>query len=157
LIDTIFSKEVTVLIDLNDPELENKLLAQEQVYNHLRASGEEAPAKIISLTDTGIRIGENASMLQFYVEVFPEELPAFNANTQQAVTDASLPKFALGQTIYVKYDPHNPKEVAIDHTPLDAPNQAYQCSYCNAIQDLDEGQAKCSYCGSPIKNQTFHV
>ena len=78
-------------IDLNDPELESKLHVQEQLYNQLRATGEEAPAKILSLTDTGIRIGENASMLQIYVEVFPEELPAFNANTQQAVLVFRVP------------------------------------------------------------------
>ena len=102
-------------IDFNDPELESKLHAQEQLYNQLRANGEEAPAKILSLTDTGIRIGGNASMLQFYVEVFPEELPAFNANTQQAVLDALRPMFASGKTIYVKYDPKNPKEVAVDN------------------------------------------
>ena len=104
-------------IDLNDPELESKLHVQEQLYNQLRATGEEAPAKILSLTDTGIRIGENASMIQIYVEVFPEELPAFNANTQQAVLDTSRSKFAPGQTIYVKYNPKRPKEVAVDHTP----------------------------------------
>ena len=138
-------------IDLNDPELESKLHVQEQLYNQLRATGEEAPAKILSLTDTGIRIGENASMFQIYVEVFPEELPAFNANTQQAVLDTSRPKFVPGQTIYVKYDPKRPKEVAVDHTPVEVPNSAYKCSYCGATQDLEDGQAKCSYCGSPIK------
>jgi len=147
----VFYEEAPMQIDLNDPELESKLHVQEQLYNQLRATGEEAPAKILSLTDTGIRIGENASMIQIYVEVFPEELPAFNANTQQAVLDTSRSKFAPGQTIYVKYNPKRPKEVAVDHTPVEAPNSAYKCSYCGATQDLDEGQAKCSYCGSPIR------
>jgi hypothetical protein len=140
-----------MMIDLNDPQLENKLRLQEQVYNQLRATGEEAPAKIISLTDTGIRIGENASMLQFYLEVFPEELPAFNASTYQAVSDASRPKFAPGQTIYVKYDPKNPKEVAVDHTPVELPMSAIVCQFCGATLPLTEGQAACSYCGRPLK------
>jgi hypothetical protein len=139
-----------MFIDLNDPQLENKLRAQEQVYNHLRTTGDEAPAKIISLTDTGIRIGEDASMLQFYVEVFPEELPAFNATTQQAVSDDSRPKFAAGQTIYVKYDPQNPKQVAVDHIPVEAPVKVVICQYCGATQSPAEGQAVCNYCRKPL-------
>ena len=139
-----------MFIDLSDPQLENKLRAQEQVYNQLRATGEEAPAKILSLMDTGIRIGDNASMLQIYVEVFPTKLPAFKANTQQAVTDASRPKFASGQTIYVKYDPKNPKEVAVDHTPVEAPTNVVTCPFCGATQTLTEGQAICNYCGRPL-------
>jgi len=58
-----------MLIDFNDPQLENKLRAQEQVYNQIRMTGEEAPAKMLSLTDTGIRIADSASMMQFYFEV----------------------------------------------------------------------------------------
>ena len=139
-----------MLIDLNDPHLENKLLAQEQVYNQLRSTGEEAPAKILSLTDTGIRIGEEATMLQFYVEVFPEELPSFNATTQQAVSDASRPKFAPGQTIYVKYDPKNPKQVAVDHTPVEPPLSVIVCQFCGATQPLAAGQSACGYCGRPL-------
>jgi hypothetical protein len=135
-------------IDLNDPKLEEKLRAQEQLYNQIRMTGEEAPATILSMTDTGIRIGENASMLQFYLEVFPEELPSFSANTQQAVNDASRSKFEPGMTIYVKYDPKKPKEVAVDHTPISAPKNMIQCRNCGATQTVVEGQATCSYCGS---------
>jgi len=140
-----------MLIDFHDPQLENKLRALEQLYNRLRETGEIAPAKILSLTDTGIRIGEDASMLQFYVEVYPEELPPFNATTQQAVSDPSRPKFAPGHTIYVKYDPKNPKEVAVDHIPVEAPVRVIVCQYCGATQTLAEGQTTCNYCRRPLE------
>ena len=139
-----------MLIDFNDPELENKLRAQEQVYNQIRMTGEEAPATILSQTDTGIRIGDTASMLQLYVEVFPNGRTAFSAYTQQTVLDASRPKFVPGQTIYVKFDTHDPKQVAVDHTPIEGPERTVKCPSCGAIQVLAEGQATCSYCGSPL-------
>ena len=140
-----------MFIDFNDPQLENKLRAQEQIYNQVRLTGIEAPAKILSMTDTGIRVGDTASMLQFSIEVFPKDVPAFPANTQQVVSDASRPKFATGATIYVKFDPNDLKQVAVDHTPIEAPNNAVKCPACGATQTLAEGQATCSYCGSPLR------
>ena len=139
-----------MLIDLNDPQLEDKLRAQEQVYNQLRMTGEAAPAKILSVTDPGIRIGDTASMLQFHLKVFPPNGTPFNANTQQSISDASLPKFAPGQTIYVKFDPNDLKQVAIDHAPVEAPTSVVKCPSCGATQTLTEGQVACSYCGSPL-------
>jgi hypothetical protein len=139
-----------MIIDLNDPQLEDKLQAQERLHDQLRLGGEEAPAKILSLNDTGIRIGETASMLEFYVEVYPDELPPFNAVTQQSVSDASRPKFNPGQTIYVRYDPEHPKDVAVDHTPIESPIKEVTCKYCGATQSLDENQTHCSYCRRPL-------
>jgi hypothetical protein len=140
-----------MIIDFNDPQLENKLHAQEQVYNQVRMTGEEAPAKILSMTDTGIRVGDTASMLQFYVEVFPKDRPAFSANTQQTVLDTSRPKFAPGQTIYVKFDPKDLTQVAVDHTPIEGPTRTVKCSSCGATQTLVKGQTACTFCGSPLK------
>jgi hypothetical protein len=140
-----------MLIDLNDPQLENKLRTQEQIYNQLRMTGKEAPAKILSQTDPGIRIGDTASMLQFHLEVFPTGRPAFSATTQQSVSDRSRPKFEPGCTIYVKFDPKDLTQVAVDHTPIEAPTNVVKCPSCGATQTLTEGQAACSYCGSPLK------
>jgi hypothetical protein len=140
-----------MLIDLNDPQLENKLHAREQINNQIRMTGEEAPAKILSQTDTGIRIGDTASMLQLYLEVFPKNRSAFRANTQQSVSDASRPKFAPDTTIYVKFNPNDMTQVAVDHTPVEAPKASVlKCPSCGATQTLAEGQAACSYCGSPL-------
>jgi hypothetical protein len=140
-----------MVIDFNDPQLEDKLRAQEQIYNQIRMTGEEAPATILSQTDTGIRIGDNASMLQLYLEVFPNGRPAFRARTQQSVSDKSGPKFESGATIYVKLDPNDPGQVAVDHTPIEAVKASIiKCSSCGATQTLAEGKSACSYCGSPL-------
>jgi len=139
-----------MLIDLNDPHLEEKLRAQENLYDQIRETGIEAPAKILSMKDTGIRIGENASMLQFNIEVFPKGGEAFQAFAQQAVLDLSRPKFTPGMTIYVKFDPNDTKQVAVDHTPIEGPTRSLKCSSCGATQTLLEGQTACTFCGSPL-------
>jgi len=139
-----------MVTDLNDPQLESKLIAQKQLYDRLRATGDVAPARIISLEDTGLRLGPDASLLQFYVEVFPHELPAFNANTQQAVSDDSRARLEPGQTIYVRYDPKNPKQVAIDRIPVMEPAKVIVCQSCGSTQILEEGQTACNYCRRPF-------
>jgi hypothetical protein len=136
--------------DLNNEQIEQMLRTQEQVYNQIRQSGEEAPAKILSVTDTGVRIGENASMLRFNMEVFPEHRASFRADTQNAISDASRPKFTPGSTIYVKFDPNDTTQVAIDHAPIQTPKNTFKCSACGAAQTLSETQSACSYCGSPL-------
>ena len=138
--------------DLNGQQIEDLLRAQEQVYNQIRQNGQEAPAKILSMMDTGVRIGDNASMLRFNLEVFPENRAPFRAETQNSISDTSRPKFAPGATIYVKFDPNDMQQVAIDPAPVEAPQGiTVKCPSCGATQTLAPGQSACSYCGSPLK------
>ncbi|SRR6266487_106341 len=132
-------------------QVENELLEQEQIYTQIRKTGEEAPAKILSMMDTGVRIGDTASMLKFSLEVFPQDRSPFRAETQNSISDLSRPKFVPGATIYVKFNPKDLTQVAIDHAPITAPQAtAITCSACGATQKVIEGQNTCSYCGRPL-------
>jgi hypothetical protein len=139
-------------IDLTDPQIESKLLAQEHIYDQLRQSGEEAPATILRFVDTGIRIGDAASMLQFNLMVFPSGgRPSFRADTQSSISDSSRPKFVPDATIYVKFDPHDLTQVAIDHAVVSGPkSNVVTCPNCGATQTLSEGQTACNFCGSAL-------
>ena len=140
-----------MIIDPNDPQIESKLLAQERIYDQLRQSGIEAPATILRFVDTGIRIGENASMLQFSLMVFPSGSSSFRAESQTAIADTSRPKFMPDAQIYVRYDPSDLTQVAIDHAAVSGPkSNVVTCPTCGATQTLTEGQAVCSFCGSPL-------
>src|SRR5215204_4124533 len=77
-------------------QTQDNLLTREQAFEKLRRTGEGAPARILNLSDTGIRIGDGASMLRFGLEVLPSGRPAFRAETHCAVSDISRPKFAPG-------------------------------------------------------------
>jgi hypothetical protein len=132
-------------------QTETEFLAKEQVYNQLRQSGEEAPAVILSMMDTGVRIGDTASMLRFNLEVHPKGRPAFRADTQNSISDLSRPKFAPGATIYVKFDPRDTTQVAVDHAPVEtARPQTIKCPSCGAVQEVSGGQSACIYCGGPL-------
>lgn len=91
-----------------------ELLTREVSFDRLRRTGEGAPARILDLTDTGIRIGDGASMLRFGLEVRPSGRPAFRAETHCAVSDASRTRFAPGATVNVKFGIHGSPFVAVD-------------------------------------------
>jgi hypothetical protein len=48
-------------LDKIQKEVQDSLLTQEQIYNQLRMTGEEARATILNMMDTGVRIGDNAA------------------------------------------------------------------------------------------------
>jgi len=139
-----------ILSDMQQ-QVQSSLLAQEQLYNQIRQTGEEAPAKILNLMDTGVRLGDNASMLRFNMEVFPTGRSPFRAETQNSISDASRPKFMPGATVYVKFNPNDPTQVAIDHAPMEGPRQkVITCGSCGATQEVKDGQGACAYCGKPL-------
>lgn len=132
-------------------QVHEKLLAQEQVYNQLRQIGIEAPAIILSVMDTGLRIGDNSSMFHFDLEVHPENKPPFRSETHSTVSDSMRPKFLPGIHVYVKYNPDDQTQVALDRAAFDVPRaKVMTCPYCSAKQTLQPGQTACSYCGKPI-------
>ena len=134
-------------------EVHSTLLMQEQTYERLRRTGEEATAKILTAMDTSIRIGEQASMLRFSVEVFPKNRPSFRAETQNAISDATRPKFMPGSTVYVKFDPQDTSQVALDGAPAEKPTagaSVVDCPSCGAAQRVTGGMATCVYCGRPL-------
>lgn len=93
---------------------QDELLCREVSFDRLRRTGEGAPARILDLTDTGIRIGDGASMLRFGLEVRPSGRPVFRAETHCPVPDTSRTKFAPGATVNVKFGIHGSPFVAVD-------------------------------------------
>lgn len=87
---------------------------QDQYYEQLRKTGEEAKAKILTVTDMNIRVDGGGSMLRFTFEVTPKIGEPFKAETQSAIADASREKYSAGKMVYVRYDPNNKAQVALD-------------------------------------------
>jgi hypothetical protein len=133
-------------------QVQSTLLVQEQIYERLRENGEAATAQVLTLMDTNIRIGDHASMLRLSVEVFPKNRPSFRANTRQAISDATRLKFMPGSTVYVRFDPNDAKQVALDGAPAEAPPgaSALDCPSCGAAQHVTGGLATCVYCSRPL-------
>lgn len=145
----------TILGGLKE-QVQSTLLAREQVYERLRQTGDEAEARVLTVMDTSIRIGGQASMLRFSLEVFPKDRPAFRAETQNAISDATRKKFMPGSFVYVRFDPRDTNEVALDRPALDAPPvgalaaSVVDCPSCGAAQRVTDGSVDCTYCGRPL-------
>ncbi len=91
------------------------VLAQDQYYEQLRRTGEEAIATILTADETNIRAAEGGSVFRFTFEVKPRIGEPFKAETQAAIADASRYKYAVGKDVYVRYDPYgDKKQVALD-------------------------------------------
>jgi hypothetical protein len=133
-------------------EVESTLLAREQVYERLRRTGSEARARVLTVMDTSIRIGDEASMLRFQLEVFPEGRSPFRAETQQAISDATRKKFMPGSFVYVRYNARDKAEVALAGPVEDAPPAAgaVDCPSCGAAQRVTVERPACLYCGRPL-------
>ena len=90
------------------------VLAQDQYYNQLRQTGEEALATIVTADETNIRT-DGGSLFRFTLDVKPRVGESFKAETQAAIADASRYKYSVGKQVYVRFDPYgDKKQVALD-------------------------------------------
>ncbi len=96
-------------------QLQQMLLAKDQLLEAVRSMGVAAEATILKVTDMGVQIGDNAAMKKLNLEVRPSDRPAFHAETQGAISTASNDKYQPGKTIWVKFNPNDMTQVALDH------------------------------------------
>lgn len=94
--------------------IQTAMQQQVQYYEQLRKTGEEAKAKILTVSDMNIRVEGGASMLRLTFEVTPRTAEPFKAETQAAIADAARAKYSAGRLVYVRYDPNNKAQVALD-------------------------------------------
>ena len=101
----------------NVQSVQTAVLAQDQYYEQLRKTGEEALATILTAEETNIRASEGGSLLRFTFEVKPRVGEPFKAETQAAIADTSRHKYVVGKQVYVRYDPYgDKKQVALDRS-----------------------------------------
>ncbi len=101
----------------NMQSVQAAVLAQDQYYEQLRKTGEEALATIVTAEETNIRAVEGGSVFRFTFDVKPRVGEPFRAESQAAIADASRHKYAAGKQVYVRYDPYgDKKQVAIDRS-----------------------------------------
>jgi hypothetical protein len=96
--------------------MQQTLLAQDKMYEAVRSMGQAAEATILKVTDMNIQVGDTATMKKLDVEVKPADRPSFHAVTQGAISIISNDKYQPGKTIWVKFNPNDMTQVAIDHS-----------------------------------------
>src|SRR5215216_3924664 len=99
----------------NMQTIQSAVLAQDQCYEQLRKTGEEALATIVLAEETNIRATEGGSIFHFTFDVKPRVGDPFRAETQAAIADASRYKYTVGKQVYVRYDVYgDKKQVALE-------------------------------------------
>ena len=93
------------------------LLLRHWATRQILAHGATAEARILDLTDTGNRFNEQP-IIAIRLEVMPKDRPPYVAVVRRVVTIADADFISRGRVIMVKYDPANPRRVAI---PLPQP------------------------------------
>lgn len=99
-----------------ESEWQKILMQNEELNKKIQYTGIPAEAKIISATDLGPRVNGDNPFMQFYLEVHPGLKEVFYAEAKGVISNASLPKYQPGKTIYVKYLADDLTRVAIDHS-----------------------------------------
>lgn len=101
---------------MNVPQFEEGLRVQDKYYEAIRSMGEAAQATIVSASETGVLVNGENPLMKFRLEVHPNNRPLFQAETQGVISQASKAKYQPGQTIWVKFNPNNLTQVALDHS-----------------------------------------
>ncbi len=78
----------------------------------LLATGEEATAKILEISDTGVTVNMNP-MVKFLLEVQPKDGKSFQAHVKTIISRLDVPQFQPGTVVPVVFNPKNRAEVAI--------------------------------------------
>lgn len=79
-------------------------------------SGKPARAIIKKNTMLGANVNGNNPYVELELEVLPENSAAFSAKAKGVISEASLPKYQPGCTIFVKYDLYDNSKVSVDHS-----------------------------------------
>ena len=75
--------------------------------------GTLAQATILRIWDTGMTLNDNP-VVGFLLEVRPQNLPAYQAESKSMISRLSISQFQPGATIPVKIDPQNHARVVLD-------------------------------------------
>src|SRR5450759_2809790 len=78
----------------------------------LLQTGVAAKAQILKVWQTGMYVNEQPQ-LGMVLNVMPDNGAAFQVEAKKVVSMVQIPQFQPGAMLEVKYDPANPKQVAI--------------------------------------------
>jgi hypothetical protein len=97
-------------------DAERKLVDIDAKNKEIFAYGTSSKAIVTKYTWLGIYVNGNNPAAEIEVQVLPADRPAFGAKTIGVLMESSVPKFQVGEEIFVKYDPNNTSKVTIEHS-----------------------------------------
>lgn len=82
--------------------------------NPLLTRGKKAIATVLEVWDTGVTVDGLNIMVGLRLEVNPPGQPSYEAKTKALVSRIQPTLYQPGMVVQVRYDPKNPKKVAIE-------------------------------------------
>lgn len=79
----------------------------------LQKRGVAAQATIVRVWDTGMTVNDDP-VVGLLLDVKPTDAAEYQAETKALISRIDVPQFQPGNVIPVRYDPNDPKQVAID-------------------------------------------
>lgn len=81
----------------------------------LKRRGEQAEAVIVKVDDLNLPYPRKKSRaVHIHFDVMQRNGPAFRAEGDVLIADSALEKYSAGKTVYVRFDPQNPKWAILD-------------------------------------------
>jgi hypothetical protein len=97
-------------------DAEKKLFEIDARNKEIFSYGTSCRAIVTKYTWLGIYVNGQNPAVELEVQVLPTDRPAFAATTIGVVMEQSVPKFQVGEEIYVKFDANNTAKVTIEHS-----------------------------------------
>ncbi len=97
-------------------DAERKLFDIDARNKEIFSYGTSSRAIVTKYTWLGIYVNGQNPAVEIEVQVLPTDRPAFPASMIGVIMETSVPKYQVGEEIYVKYDPNNTSKVTIEHS-----------------------------------------
>lgn len=101
---------------MGQTDAERKLLDIDTKNKEILAYGIQSKAIVTKYTWLGIYVNGNNPAVEIEIQVLPSDRPAFWAKVIGVIMEISVPKFQLGEEIFVKYDPNDTSKITLEHS-----------------------------------------
>ncbi|MEO8513616.1 MAG: hypothetical protein ABI543_08655 [Ignavibacteria bacterium] len=101
---------------MGQADAERKLVDIDAKNQEIMSYGTSCKAIVTKYTWMGIYVNGNNPVVEIEVQVLPSDRPAFGGKMIGLIKETSVPKFQVGEEIYVKYDPNDTSKVTIEHS-----------------------------------------
>ena len=101
---------------MSQQDAERKLVDIDTRNKEIFSYGTSSKAIVTKYTWLGIYVNGQNPAVELDVQVLPSDRPAFAATVIGVIMEQSVPKYQIGEEIYVKYDQSNTTKVTIEHS-----------------------------------------
>lgn len=101
---------------MSKQDAERKLFDIDARNKEIFSYGTSCRAIVTKYTWLGIYVNGQNPAVEIEVQVLPSDRPAFQATMVGVIMEQSVPKYQVGEEIFVKYDTNNTSKVTIEHS-----------------------------------------